>query len=123
MFASQAQAKRFFVEKIVAQATREGHPLSENERWMLSFSESDPEFRVDPVRVRALSAEIPDGEYENKVAGLAERAYLTDVSSDPGTADAYKDAFRVLSQGDHYILVMLAQRLSRKLRPWWAFWR
>ena len=77
MFASQGQAKRFFVEKIVAQATREGRPLSENERWMLSFSESDPEFVVDATRVRALEAEIPDAEYERKVAGLADRACTT----------------------------------------------
>ena len=60
MFASQGQAKRFFVDRITAQAAKEGQPLSENERWMLSFSESDPQFVVDPARVAALEAEIPD---------------------------------------------------------------
>jgi hypothetical protein len=123
VFASQGQAKRFFVDKLIAQASREGRPLSENERWMLSFSESDPEFVVDPARVRALEAEIPDAEYEEKVAGLAERAYESDLVSDPEAMATYKEAFRVLSQGDHYILVMLGQGLSRRLRPWWAFWR
>ena len=123
MFSSQGQAKRFFVEKIVAQATREGRRLSDNERWMLSFSEADPEFVVDVARVRALEAEIPDSEYEQKVAGLAERAYATDIDADPDALASYKEALRVLSQGDHYILVMLRQGLSRRLRPWWAFWR
>ncbi len=123
MFSSQGQAKRFFVERIVGQATREGRPLSENERWMLSFSESDPEFVVDVGRVRALEAEITDAEYERKVTGLAERACTTDIASDPAALATYKDAFRVLSQGDHYILIMLKQGLSRMLRPWWAFWR
>lgn len=63
MFSSQGQAKRFFVEKIVAQAAPEGHPLSVNERQMLSFSESDPEFVVDPVLVTTLAAEISDEDY------------------------------------------------------------
>ena len=123
MFSSQAQAKRFFVEKIVGQATREGRPLSENERWMLSYSESDPEFVVDLARVHALESEIPDAEYERKVAGLAERACMTDIASDPDALATYQDALQILSQGDHYILVMLKQGLSRRLRPWWAFWR
>ncbi len=123
LFSSQGQAKRFFVEKVVGQATREGRPLSDNERWMLSFSESDPEFVVDVTRVRALEAEITDAEYERKVAGLAERACTTDIGSDPDALATYKDAFRVLSQGDHYILIMLKQGLSRRLRPWWAVWR
>jgi len=123
VFTSQGQAKRFFVEKIVAQAAREGRPLSENERWMLSFSESDPEFVVDATRVRALEAEIPDAEYERKVAGLADRACTTDIASDPDALATYREAFRVLRQGDHYIIVMLEQGLSRRLRPWWAFWR
>ena len=83
MFASQGQAKRFFADKIAAQATREGHPLSENERWMLSFSESDPEFVVDHSRVTALAAEIPDAQYEDKVAGLAQRACASDIASNP----------------------------------------
>jgi len=102
---------------------REGRPLSENERWMLSFSESDPEFVVDVARVRALEAEIPDSEYERKVAELAERACATDIAADPEALASYKEALRVLSQGDHYILVMLRRGLSRRLRPWWAFWR
>ena len=120
---SQGQAKRFFVQKIVEQAMREGRPLSDNERWMLSFSESDPEFVVDVARVRALDAEIPDSEYEQKVAGLAERACATDIAADSEALATYKEAFRVLSQGDHYLLIMLRQGVSRRLRPWWAFWR
>ena len=123
MFASEGQAKRFFVEKIVAQARREARPLSENEQWMLSFSESDPEFAVDITRVQALESEISDAEYERKVAGLAERSYENDVASDPEALATYTEALQVLSRGDHYILVMLRQGLSRRLRPWWAFWR
>ena len=122
MFTSQGQAKRFFVDKIVAQATREGKPLSENERWMLSFSESDADFVVDHSRVSALAAEIPDDKYEEKVAELARRACTADIASDPSALSAYKEAFRALNEGDHYLLIMLRRGLSKWLRPWWAFW-
>ena len=123
MFTSQWQAKRFLVEEIVAQAAKEGHPLSENERWMLSFSESDSTFVVDHDRVAELSAEIPDDEYEDKITGLIERACAEAAGSRPEAVALYKEAFTVLNQGDHYLSIMLARGLSRWLRPWWAFWR
>ena len=89
---------------------------------MLSFSESDPEFVVDLSRVSALEAEISDAAYEEKVAGLAERVCATDVASNAESVATYKEAFRILNQGDHYILIMLKRGLSHWLRPWWAFW-
>ena len=107
MFASQSQAKRFFVEKIVAQAELEGIPLSDAERQMLSFSESDPEFIVDPAVVQRLEAEISDEDYEAKVAGLVQRSYEREFEEDHGTREMYREAHRVLSQGDHYLLVMI----------------
>jgi hypothetical protein len=60
VFTSQGQAKRFFVGRIVTQAARDGRPLSDAEQWMLSFSESDPEFVVDPARVERVQNEITD---------------------------------------------------------------
>ena len=75
MFGSQSDAKRFFVDRIVAEAAAELKPLSDSERQMLSFSESDPEFIVDPALVNKLAAEISDEDYERKIAGLLERAY------------------------------------------------
>lgn len=40
LFRSEAEAKSFFVDRIVSQASAEGQPLSDNERWILRFSES-----------------------------------------------------------------------------------
>jgi hypothetical protein len=122
-FASQGQAKRFFVDRIVAQAKRENRPLSSDEEWMLSFSESDPEFAVDVGRVEALEAAISESDYEAKIAGLAHRACEADLAARPSTIADYKEAFRALSDGDHYLLIMLERGLGHWLRPWWAFWR
>jgi hypothetical protein len=123
LFTTQGQAKRFFVEKIVAQTAAEGRPLSEAERWMLSFSESDPEVVVDSALVERLAAEISDEDYETKITGLIERACERDAASTGGDLRDYREAYDVLNQGDHYLLVMLTPGLSRWLRPWWAFWR
>ena len=123
MFGTQSEAKRFFVDRIVAEAAAELKPLSDSERQMLSFSESDPEFVVDPALVKKLAAEISDEEYERKIAGLLKRAYQRDLARDSAVRDSYREAYAVLNQGDHYLLIMINRALGGKLRPWWAFWR
>jgi hypothetical protein len=123
VFTSQGQAKRFFVDKIVAQAVTERAPLSDAERQMLSFSESDPDFAVDPALVEKLQAETSDEDYEARVAGLLERSWKRDVETDSNSGSLYRQAFTTLSQGDHYLLIMIEPALRKHLRPWWAFWR
>ena len=123
MFTSQGQAKRFFVDKIATQAVTEGTPLSDAERQMLSFSESDPEFVVDPALVEKLQAEISDEDYEAKIAGLIERSWKRNVETDSNAGNLYREVFTTLSRGDHYLLIMIDRALRRHLRPWWAFWR
>jgi hypothetical protein len=120
---TERQAKRFFVDRIMAQARAEGLSLSEAEQRMLSWSESDPDFEADPVLVQQLAAEISDEDYEAKVAGLLQRAFRQDVTSNPAARDRYRQAHDVLRQGDHYVLIMINEALGRQLRPWWAFWR
>lgn len=120
MFTSQGQAKRFFVEKILAQAKAEGQPLSEAEQWMLSFSESDPEFTVEPTMVERLATEIADDESETKIAGLIERECAGAVETNRAALDSYRQAYATLSQGDHYLLIMLKRGLSRWQAPWLA---
>lgn len=123
VFGSQSDAKRFFVDRIVTEATAERSPLSDAGSQMLSFSESDPEFIVDAALVDRLAAEISDEDYEAKVAGLLERIYKRDVARDPAARDTYREAYTALNRGDHYLLVMIDRALGRQLRPWWVFWR
>jgi hypothetical protein len=123
MFATQAEAKRFFVERVLAQARTEQVRLSPAEQGMLSWSESDPEFKADPALVEQLAAELSDEEYEAKVAGLLERSYQRDVTSDSSARDRYREAYAILTRGDHYLVVMIRRALGRHVRPWWAPWR
>jgi hypothetical protein len=114
---AEGDAKGFFVDAIVSQAEREGTRLSDNERWMLRFSESDPEFVVDPSRMSEFEAEISDSDYESKIAGLIGRAYEHDVATNSGAAAFYRDARDSLTHGDHYLLIMIDRALKAQLRP------
>ena len=123
MFGSQEEAKRFFVEKIVAEAVRQGQPLSELERWMLSFSESDPEFEVKPELVDRLAEEISDADYETKITRLIAQVSERETVTNTGSLEQYRAAYKTLAQGDHYLLLMLRPGLARLLPKWWQFWR
>ena len=46
-FRTQTDAKQFLVARVIEQATSEGVHLSDAERHMLSWSESDPDFTPD----------------------------------------------------------------------------
>ena len=118
---AQSEAKRFFVEKVLQQADTEGIVLSVSERHMLSWSESDPDFTPDYKLADQLQRQMSDEDYEAKISGLLKRGYTRDVGSDSGMKAIYKAAYSALSQGDHYILVMIDQALGLKVKRWWPF--
>lgn len=120
-FAGQPEAKEFFVARILAQAAAQGAPLSPAERYMLSWSESDPAFTQDPALTAAFEAETNEGAFEAKVGRLARAAYARDVESDSAARQSWRDAYAVLNKGDHYVLVMLQQALGWRLRKWLIF--
>jgi hypothetical protein len=125
MVNTQSEAKRFFVEKVIQRASSEGVSLSAAERWMLPFSESDPEFDVDIDLVNQLESEMSDEEYEAKIAGLLKRSFVADMAADAGAGAraVWQQAHSVLAQGDHYIGIMIDQAVGGNLKRWWEFWR
>jgi hypothetical protein len=123
MVNTQGEAKRFFVEKVVERARREGLSLSAAERWMLLFSESDSAFDVDPRRVAELAAEMSDEEYEAKIEGLLQRSFAAELAADAGARATWQQAHSVLAQGDHYIQIMIDRAMGGTSKRWWEFWR
>src|SRR5262245_10335756 len=97
MFQTQGAAKRFFGEKVVQQASFDGVALSEAERAMLSWSETDPELALTAdeadALMRALESEMSDDEYESKIGSLLKRAYDRDLASDPLVKMSWKEAY------------------------------
>jgi len=116
-------AKRFFMDRIIAEAERQGIPLSNNERRMLNWSEVEPGCESDPDLAEALESEISDQAYEAKICGLLEAAYERELSADAAAKESYRAAYSVLKRGDYYVMIMIEQALGAKLRPrrWWQF--
>ena len=112
---SESTAKAFFVDKVIQQAEREGMPLSKAQRYMLSWSEADPSFVVDMELSEQCDAEIPQPDYEKKIQGLIERMYKTDVETNKDLKATYKEAYKKLKQGDHFILIMIGNAIGSKL--------
>jgi hypothetical protein len=106
-FRGQTDAKRFIVGRIMQQAEMEGISLSEAERHMLSWSESDPDFTPELDLARRLEAEMSDADYETKVEGLIRRAFDREIAADRTAKSVYREARARLREGDHYISVMM----------------
>jgi hypothetical protein len=124
-FKTQSDAKRFIVEKVIKQAKIDGVNLSDAERYNLSWSESDPDFEVNYELAEALEDEISNDKYEAKVAGLIRNAFERDMAKDPGVKSLYREAYDKMSEGDHYILIMMKSAIGSKLGSkrlkWWPF--
>ena len=122
MFQSETEARRFFADKVIHRADVEGLPLSEDERQMLFWSESAPDSLADPSLAERFATGISDADYEAKVVGLLQRSLDHDVATDGRAKDVWQEAWSLLKQGDHYILVMIGRAVGGKLKPWWRLW-
>jgi hypothetical protein len=118
---SPTDARRFFEEQILEQATHEGVLLTSDERLMLKWSEAGPDVFVDPTLAERLAVDTSDADYEDKIAGLLRRKYSAQIARDSTARREWSEAFRALGSGDYYLLVILRRALGRQLTPWWKF--
>jgi hypothetical protein len=106
-FAGAREAKEFIVARIVAEAQIEGISLSEVERKELYFSKTDWTL-PDMMEVNAaFDRDYDPDEYERKIAGVIRNARERARKEDRQDYEAWSDAIRVLSQEDHYVLLMV----------------
>jgi hypothetical protein len=106
-FDTVREAEDYLVKRIADEAEREGTPLSEVERKMLYFTESGwtlPD-------MKEVSAEFDRSyvqeEYERKIAQLVRRIHDRDETQSELEREAWDSAVEKLSEGDHYILVLI----------------
>jgi hypothetical protein len=111
---SAREAKEFLVSQIVLEAQRENDALSEVERKMLYFSETDWTLPDIADVSDQFDAEYDQTKYERKITRLIRAAYRHAGKEDRETYDKWWASMRVLSRENHYILVMV--RLAG-LRP------
>jgi hypothetical protein len=104
------EAKDFLADQAAQQAALDHTPLSDLERRMMYFTESDPTSCGDPVSLNEEFEEKYDtAEYEAKMSRLLHRAHKRLKAENPGGKLQWDEAISTLEKGDHYVLVFWGQ--------------
>jgi hypothetical protein len=106
-FSSVRQAMEYLVNRIVDEAKLQGSPLTDIERKMLYFSESDPTLRDMPAVSAEFDRSHDHEEYEQKISSLIRRIVARDQRQDPAAHAAWNDAQLKVSEGDYYLLALI----------------
>lgn len=110
------QAKDFMADQAAQQAALERTPLSDLERRMMYFTESDPASCNDPISLNEQFEQKCDtAEYEEKMSRLLSHAYNRLKDENVGGTVQWDEAISTLEHGDHYILALL--KVHSKLAP------
>lgn len=105
------QAKDFLVQQTAEQAALENVPLSDLEKRMMYFTESDSTSCENPIELNDEFEEQHDtGEYEVKISRLLRHAYKRLKDEDGEKLRNWDQAVRTLRKGDHYVLILLAAK-------------
>ena len=108
-FADSRAALEFLVSRIVAEARRRNVPLSDVERDMLYFSETDWTLpNISEVNDQ-FEAEYNEVEYEVKITRLISSIWERGPSENPQELDGWRDALEILGKEDRYLLLMVPQ--------------
>jgi len=112
------EAKDFLVAQTTEQAALEGVPLSDLEKRMMYFTESDGAIE-DPFKLKEEFEAPYDSEvYESKASKLLHHAHAKAKKENAEVARLWSEAFRVLSKGDRYILVLWNQESTSERPPY-----
>jgi hypothetical protein len=110
------QAREFLICQILEQAQMDNLPLSEVERKMLYFTETEKTL-PDMLAVNdQFDREYDRSAYESKIAGLAQNAFERLRRESPDGERRWKRAIADLHKEDCYLLVMV-EHGSRSVRP------
>ena len=116
------QAKDFLVQQATEQAALENLSLSDVEKRMMYFTETDPASCENPIDLDSEFEEQYDaGEYELKMSRLLDDAQRRLKQEHPEKHRNWMEALQTLREGDHYILVLLkvdSKSAQQGLRIW-----
>ena len=120
-FGTEREAKEYLVARISAEATQQGIAISEVERKILYFSETGWTL-PDIMEVNAeFERDYDNDEYESKIAGIVRHIENLNAEAGGPEQSLWNDAIVKLSEGDHYLLVLIGLGRStpaRKLSNW-----
>lgn len=105
------QAKDSLVQQTAEQAALENVPLSDLEKRMMYFTESDPASCENPIELNdEFEAEYDTEEYEAKISRLLHHAHERLKDENAEHLRNWNEAVRTLRKGDHYILILLDEK-------------
>jgi hypothetical protein len=118
-FKTEREAKEYLAGRIVEEARREGTPLTKVERKMLYFTESGWTLPDMMAVNEEFERDYDDDEYEQKIGGLAAKIQAHDAVESEQDQVKWDDAVVKLSDGDHYLLVLIGTAgPSGPVSPW-----
>jgi hypothetical protein len=104
------EAKDFLADQAAQQAALDRIPISDLEKRMMYFTESDPASCADPVRLNdEFEKKYDTAEYEAKMSRLLHRAHKRLKAENPEGKLQWDEAISTLAKGDHYVLVLWGQ--------------
>jgi hypothetical protein len=106
-FRTVRMAKEYLAGKIVEEAKRQGVALSEVERKMLYFSETDWTLPDMMAVSEEFDRDYDQDEYEAKIAGLVRGIEARDETRSEQEKEDWYEAVLKLCDGDHYLLTLI----------------
>lgn len=104
---SAREAREFLVSKIVEEARREGVTLSDVERKMLYFSETDWTLPEIGTASEEFDLAGDQDDYEKKIALLVRSAYARTIRDSDEEYQKWWSVIRILTKQDYYICVII----------------
>ena len=126
-FRTDREAKEYLAGRIAEEAKREGAPLTEVERKMLYFTESGWTLPDIMAVNEEFDREYDQDDYERKIGELVGKIQARDAAQSQQDQATWDDAVAKLSEGDHYLLVLInaappntgsGSSLWKRLEPW-----
>jgi len=120
---NDSEAKEFFIQKILDQARKENINLSDVEKQMLSWRDTDPNFYENRELNERFENEISKGEYEKKIARLIRSGYDDDLGATNVARETYEQAYKAIKSKDYYIFIMVDKAIGKDINKLgYLFW-
>jgi hypothetical protein len=103
------EAKDFLVTQAAEQAAFEGAPLSDLEKRMMYFTESDGAIEDPSTLNEEFDGQYDSEEYESRISKPLHHPHARAKKENTRTARPWSEAIRALSKDDHDLLVLWNQ--------------
>jgi hypothetical protein len=100
-------AKEFLISRIIEESKLEHVHLSDVEKKMLYFTETQRTLPDMAEVVAEFEQKCNSDDYERKIIGLLKNARIRELAPSAQQMEMWNDAISTLKQEDHYLLVLI----------------